>query len=140
MYILIFFSPKMSSLASKFYPQTRRSYLVLIQKCGECENVHICDFNFPYFGSNLREFRSKELRGRGRGWSGGIAFLTSEIKSRNYILVTTMQLCSDSELTMHIVLVMLLQNGGSCKACTLKRCIIFRCITQQSMKLNIVLT
>ncbi len=24
----------------------------------------------------------------------------------------------------------LLQNGGSCNACTLKQCIIFRCITQ----------
>ncbi len=34
----------------------------------------------------------------------------------------------------------LLQNGGSCKDCTLKRCIIFRCITQQSMWLYVVIT
>ncbi len=27
----------------------------------------------------------------------------------------------------------LLGNGGSCNACTLKRCIIVRCITQHSM-------
>ncbi len=67
MYILIFFAKK-TSLAPKFYPQTRRSYLELIQKCGEFENVHICDLNFPYFGSNIREFRSKEL---GRVGGGG---------------------------------------------------------------------
>jgi hypothetical protein len=71
--------------------------LELIQKCGECENVHICDLNFPYFGSYIREFRSKELgEGGGRGeW--GIAFLTSEIKTRGYIPVTTTQPCSNSE-------------------------------------------
>ncbi len=34
----------------------------------------------------------------------------------------------------------LLLNGGSCKACALKRCIIFRCITQQRLQLNVFST
>jgi len=34
----------------------------------------------------------------------------------------------------------LLHNGGSCNACTLKRCITFRCITKQTMLLNVAIT
>ncbi len=34
----------------------------------------------------------------------------------------------------------LLHNGGSCNACTLKRCITFRCITEQTTLLNVAIT
>jgi hypothetical protein len=34
----------------------------------------------------------------------------------------------------------LLHNGGSCNACTMKRCITFRCITKQTTLLNVAIT
>jgi hypothetical protein len=33
----------------------------------------------------------------------------------------------------------LLHNGGSCNASTLKRCVTFRCITKQTMLLNVAI-
>jgi hypothetical protein len=33
-----------------------------------------------------------------------------------------------------------LHNGGSCNACTMKRCISFRCITKQTTLLNVAIT
>ncbi len=37
---------------------------------------------------------------------------------------------------MHQFLMVLLHNGGSCNACTLKQCITFRCITKQTTLLK----
>ncbi len=37
-------------------------------------------------------------------------------------------------------ILVLLHNGGSCNACTMKRCITFRCITKQTTLLNVAIT
>jgi hypothetical protein len=34
----------------------------------------------------------------------------------------------------------LLHNGGSCNACTMKRCITFRCISKHTTLLNVTIT
>jgi hypothetical protein len=50
------------------------------------------------------------------------------------------QRAGSSFLAREVFVLMLLHNGGSCNACTLKRCITFLCITKQIMLLNVAIT